>query len=63
LKEIEGFATTNLAQDDSVGAMTEGCQAVLFSAGFEPKNIFFLNLCLCCVFDQNDTLITWNEFR
>ena len=53
--------------------MTQGCfqkiadrhrrQAVLFAAGFESKDILFLNLYLCRVLNQDNALMVWNELR
>jgi hypothetical protein len=73
LEEIERFASPNLAQDDSVGPVTQGCfqkvsdshgrETVLVSPGFESEDVLFLNLDFCRVLNQHDSLIVGDEFR
>src|SRR5260370_2315739 len=40
-----------------------GRQSVLLPAGFESKDILFLNLYLCCVLYQDNALVIRNELR
>ena len=72
LQEIEGFASANLPQNDTVRAMAEGCfqeianghcrKAVLFPACFKPDEIFLRQLNLGRVLDDEHPFILRNEF-
>src|SRR5258708_2965147 len=71
LQEVEGFATTNLPEHDTVRPVAEGrfqevtnghCRkAVLFPAGLEPDEIFLRKLNLGRIFDDEDAFVWWNE--
>src|ERR1700730_2896068 len=72
LQEIEGLASADLAQNQTIRAMTEGCfqevanryggKAVLFAAGFKPNEILLRQLNLGRVFDDEHSFILRNEF-
>ena len=72
LQEIEGFATTNLPENDTVRAVAEGglqkianghCwKSVLLAAGLKPNEVFLSQLNLCRILDHEDAFVWWNEF-
>ena len=72
LQEIEGFAATDLSENDAVGAVAEGSlqeiadcycrKAVLFAAGFKPYEVFLRQSNLRGVFNDEDPFVLRDEF-
>src|SRR6266853_6089996 len=72
LQEIEGFASANLPENDTVGAVAEGClqqvsdsdsgKAVLFAASLESNEVFLREVNLGSVLDHKHPLVLGNEF-
>ena len=67
LQEIEGLASANFSEHDTVGPMAKGSlqeianrdcrKAVLFPASFEPDEVFLAELNLGRVFDDENPLV------
>ena len=72
LQKIEGFFASNLAQNNAIGAMAEGClekiadghcwKAILLPACFKADEILLRQLKLGRVFDNKHPLLLRNVF-
>jgi len=72
LQEIECLTSAYLTEDDSVWPMAEGCfqevtdaygrKPVLRLPGFKADKVVLTHLNLGGVFDEENSLVRWNEF-
>src|SRR5208283_3819549 len=72
LQEVECLTAAYLTEDDSVGAVAEGClqevtdadswQAVLWLPGFKAHKVVLVHLNFGGVFDEENSFIRGNEF-